>query len=454
MTRSPPTSRTMLILVSGAILVVLVLIVAGRIMAGPGPMDFASGARVDLASYPSPSPTGVPPELADADQVTRGKYLATAADCVACHTAKGGRPFAGGLAFNLPFGTIYAPNITPDRETGIGDWTDEEFLNAVHQGIGRDGTRLYPAFPYTSFTLLSDADVLAIKAYLFSLPPARNLVPATTLSFPYNQRWLMAIWSYLFNTSGRYRPNLDQSPEWNRGAYLAEGLAHCGECHTPRNLLQAVDNRRKYAGAVAAGWRAYNITGDKPTGIADWSDADLAQYLSSGHADGHGTSSGPMAEAVDLSLRNLTPGDIHALVVYLRSIPGIPSPDTPPLRTVAAPDTPTPDTAGTDPLGQKIFEGACIGCHSWSGAGTLTPYATLTAARAVNDPSANNITQIVLSGTRRQSLGSTVFMPAFGNDYSDTEIAAVANYVTARFGAAPSNITSEAIAGLRQQSSK
>ncbi len=192
--------------------------------------------------------------------VKRGEYLARAADCMVCHTSPGGKQYAGGLAIPLPFGTLYSTNITPDKATGIGDYSDADFLNAVQRGVRRDGTRLYPAMPYPSYTYMTDADALAIKAYLFSLAPVRSANRADTLGFPFNQRWLMGPWSFVFNEDVRFQPNTAQSPEWNRGAYLAEALAHCGECHTPRNLAFALNNRKKFAGALTAGWHAFNIS--------------------------------------------------------------------------------------------------------------------------------------------------------------------------------------------------
>jgi mono/diheme cytochrome c family protein len=320
----------------GVVAIAVVLVAAGVwILRGPGPMAFSDGKKVTVADYKAADPTGVPASIAKASLVERGAYLARAADCVACHTSGGGKEYAGGLAIRLPFGTLYSTNITPDRETGIGNYSDQDFLNALHRGIRRDGVRLYPAMPYTSYSYVTDADALAIKAYLFSLPPVHAKTPENTLTFPYNQRWAMIFWSALFNPDTRFAPDSDRSPEWNRGAYLAEALAHCGECHTPRNLAFALDNRKKFAGALTAGWRAFNISSDKATGIGGWGDEDLADYLAIGHADGHGTASGPMGEAVDHSFSQLAPEDIRAVVAYLRTVPAMVSPDLP--ATLAPP---------------------------------------------------------------------------------------------------------------------
>jgi mono/diheme cytochrome c family protein len=438
----------------GLVLIAAVVVVgAVWFIRGPGPMAFAEGPKVALADYKAADPTGVPAKLAKASLIERGEYLAHAADCLVCHTNPGGKQYAGGLGFKLPFGTLYSTNITPDKDTGIGNYSDADFLNALHRGIRRDGARLYPAMPFTSYTYISDADALAIKAYLFSLPAVHATAPTNTLAFPFNQRWAMGFWSVVFNPDTRFEPDSSQSPEWNRGAYLAEALAHCGECHTPRNLAFALNNRKKFAGAVTAGWRAFNISSDKATGLGAWSDDQIASYLATGHAIGHGTASGPMGEAVDESLSQLAPEDIHAMVVYLRSVPPVTSPDLP--ATLAPPASPShKDGATADARGKRVFEGACVSCHGWTGESPISPFATLTGAWAVNDPGATNVAQIVISGTKRHMPKGAISMPAFGNTYSDTEIAAVANYVTTRFGSKGSAITPEQVADLRKQTSQ
>jgi mono/diheme cytochrome c family protein len=437
------------------LLVVVVLLILAALeiwhVFVPGPMAFASGSTVALADYHGANPTGVPASLANADLVKRGEYLTRAADCLVCHTKPGGAEFAGGLAIPLPFGTLYTTNITPDKDTGIGSYSDVEFLNAVQRGIRRDGARLYPAMPYTSYTYITDADALAIKAYLFSRPAVHSESRADTLGFPYNQRWSMAVWSFFFNPNTRFMPNSGQSAEWNRGAYLAEALAHCGECHTPRNLAFSLDNRKKFAGALTAGWHAYNITSDKSSGIGAWSDEQIASYLSQGHAASRGTASGPMGEAVDEGMSMMPPEDIRALVAYLRSVPAVASSEP----AIIAPPAPASPKEGVvaDALGKRVFEQACASCHSWSGESAISPFATISGARALNDPAATNVAQIVISGSKRHTPDGVISMPSFGAAYSDKEIAAVANYVTARFASAKSSVTAKDIADLRKQTS-
>jgi mono/diheme cytochrome c family protein len=435
-----------------AVLLAVVVVVFAWIRFAPGPTDFAGGKHVALAAYRDSDPTGVPSELKSASLAERGEYLTRAADCVVCHTAKDGAPFAGGRAFVLPFGTLYSTNITPDEQTGIGRYTDKNFLDAVHKGIGRDGTALYPAMPYSSYTYMSDADALAIKAFLFTLKPLHAPAPQNTFIFPFNQRALLWVWSGLFNADKRFEPTVERSPEWNRGAYLVEAMEHCGECHTPRNLALALNNRKKFSGETQAGWRAYNITSHPTSGVGTWTETQLRDYLATGHADGRGTAAGPMGEAVDESMRHLTAADISAMVTYLRSTPGIVTADLDSPRQKPAPDQHaegvSPDFAAS---GKHVFEGSCTGCHGWSGVSPGIPFASLTGSRAVNDPTATNVAQVILGGARRYSGVDTVTMPAFGEAYSDAEIASLANYVTARFGDKASQLSAATIAKMREK---
>jgi mono/diheme cytochrome c family protein len=436
------------------VVVVLIAAVALFLLVGPGPMAFSKGRKVDLADYRGTNPSGVPAALAQASLIKKGEYLAKAADCLVCHTAKGGEAYAGGFAFVLPFGTLYSTNITPDKATGIGNYTDAQFLAAVHRGVRKDGANLYPAMPYTSYTYMTDADALAIKAYLFSLAPIDSPNKPNSLAFPFNQRWAMGVWSALFNANDRFKPDAEKSAEWNRGAYLAEALAHCGECHTPRNLAFALNNRKKFGGALTAGWRAYNISSDKESGVGAWHDEEIIEYLVKGHAAGRGSAAGPMGEAVDESFSQLAPEDIDAIVAYLRSVPSSESSDVPAKLAPAAPDSHKEGLATAASLGKQVYGGACASCHGWSGVSDINEYATLTGARTVNDPHGTNVAQIVLAGMKRSSPAGVTEMPGFGAAYSDSDIAAVTNFVTARFGTSASNLSARDIAKMRRETAQ
>jgi mono/diheme cytochrome c family protein len=436
------------------VIVVLGLAVLAWAAIRPGPLDFAGSKTVPLSSY-NGHPTGVPADFTETDKLARGKYLTEAADCQACHTTEDGKPFAGGRPFVTQFGTMYSPNITPDPETGIGSWTDAEFLKAVHEGVGKGGLRLYPAFPYASYTYLTDDDVLAIKQYLFTLPPVKNTPPQNALNFPFNQRWLMVFWAAMYDPNTRFQPHTDRSPEWNRGAYLVEALGHCGDCHTPRTPFQSLDNRRKFGGGESEGWRAYNLSTDKASGIGTWSHDDLVHYLTTGHSMDRGSAFGPMAEAVHLSFAKMTPSDINAIAEYVGSVPPVSSPDLPAPKAEPAPPDPAKGVAmDQNEKGREFFAGACAGCHGWTGANSLVSHATLTGTRAVNDPTATNVALAVLRGASPLPPSTDIVsMPAFGAAYSDADIAAVSNYVTARFGVKGSTISAEDVHKLRVASS-
>ncbi len=374
-----------------------------------------------------------------------GEYLTRAADCVACHTAEGGAPFAGGRAFSLPVGTIYSPNITPDKQTGIGDYTDDEWVAAIQRGIGHGGRHLYPAMPYTSYSHMTRTDALAIKAYLFTLPPIHQENTANHLRFPFNQRWTLAAWNLANSPSPGVTPDSGRSAEWNRGAYLVRALGHCGECHTPRNWMLGLKSGQELAGTVAAGWMSYNITSDRAHGIGAWSDADLAQYLSTGTAPNHGPASGPMAEAISNSLRYLTQEDIHAVIAYLRTVPA--------RQTGPEAVAPTIHPAADDALGAHVFTVACAGCHLPSGQGRQSPWAALAGSHSAGDPAGINTLQILMHGSELQTPSGQVFMHSFAGSYTDAELAAVSRYVTAQFAGRASELTDESFDKARKQGS-
>ncbi|MRX10947.1 c-type cytochrome [Pseudoduganella sp. FT25W] len=409
--------------------------------------------RSDASPGAAPVLHGAP---AAAPQIVRGEYLARAADCVACHTTPGGKSFAGGLAFKLPFGTLYSSNITADKQTGIGNWSDDDFVRALHDGVRHDGQRLYPAFPYTSYSLLSRDDALAIKAYLFSLPTVSQQTSQPDLAFPFNQRWAMGFWNAVFFKSARFTPAPDKSAEWNSGAYMAIALAHCAECHTPRNLGFALEHRNELAGAMVNGWRAPNITADPAHGIGKWSDADLYQYLRFGHAAGHGSAAGPMGEAVENSLQFLAPKDIQALITYLRSIPPRSGDQTatvnvrPDTLATSTAYTPAANTPADLQTGLKLFEGSCASCHQWNGQGPQSEHAALLGARSVNDPSGQNIVQVLLHGEKMRIAGKDVVMPSFGAALSDAEMAQLSNYVIFQFGGKQGKVTPAMVMAQRK----
>lgn len=415
-------------------------------------ISYAVLNRTDAAAGIAPAIAGAP---ASADMRARGEYLTKAADCVACHTVpQSGRPFAGGVAFRLPFGTLYSSNITPDAASGIGRWSDDEFVRAVHDGVRKDGRHLYPAFPYTSYTKLSRSDVLAIKAYLFTLPAIKQANRANHLDFPFNQRWAMGLWNAAFFTSRRFTADPSRPPGWNSGAYLATALGHCGECHTPRNTGFGLERGEEFAGEELQGWRAYNITPDPKYGIGSWTDGEIVQYLKAGYVDGRASASGPMGEAVAHSLQFLDPQDAASLADYLRSIPA--REGTHPIaidRTPAAAVASTAAAPGADSseqsAGLRLFEGACASCHQWNGEGQQTPYAALLGTRGVNEVSGKNVTQAILQGVKLRIGDSDVYMPAFGGAYSDTEVAALANYVIAHFGGKQGTVTPADVAKRR-----
>lgn len=402
---------------------------------GPEPRPPVSGASADLPTT-----------------AARGEYLARAADCAACHAAPGGAPYAGGRAFQLPFGTIYASNLTPDRETGIGGWSEQDFLRAVRQGVGPHGN-LYPAMPYTSYAGMSRDDVLAIRQYLLSLAPTRRPTEPARLAFPFNQRWGMAVWNAAFFRDHRFTPDATRDAAWNRGAYLATALGHCGECHTPRNAGFAMNSHDYLAGTVVQGWKAYNTTSDADYGIGGWTPEQVRDFLWHGHATGRSSAVGPMAEVVEYSTQHLTPSDISALVTYLRGVApekgqgGAPI-ALQPQPAVASNAVLPAATPGASPVGQRLFAGDCAGCHQFNGVGRQTPYASLLGSRAVNDPSGIALVQVLLHGSSLTVNGRLQAMPGFGA-YSDADIADVGNFVLAHFGAKPGAITAAQVARQR-----
>jgi len=302
-----------------------------------------------------------------AETIARGKALAEAADCASCHTADPSKPFAGGKRIDTPFGAIYSPNLTPDRETGLGAWSDEEFSRALRYGVRRDGSRYYPAFPYPNFTKMVRDDLLAIRAYLATLTPVPNSPPPPELRWPLNYRIVMRAWNYLFFRPGIFEPNQQKSTEWNRGGYLVAGAAHCGACHTPKNLFGGDRGGRAFGGGLVLGWFAPRLDGAERSGLKSWSAGDIVEYLQSGrNARSH--AGGLMAEVVANSTSKMSDADIRAIAVYLKDLPAgksDPVVTPPPQAEMAA--------------GKALYAHACVACHEADGSGA--PPHLSTAAR-------------------------------------------------------------------------
>ena len=365
----------------------------------------------------------------DFKQIERGRYLTIVGDCAACHTLPGsGRNFAGGRPIETPFGNILAPNITPDRQTGIGAWTDDEFVNAMQKGTGRNGTHLYPAMPYTYYTKITRDDALAIRAYLDTVPAVYNPVNPNQLPFPFNIRASMIFWDRLFFTPGTFRPAADKSEQWNRGAYLAEGLGHCGLCHTPKNFLGGDKASEPLRGYALQGWFASDITNDPRRGVGSWSVDEIATYLKTGH-NSTSAANGPMSETLTLSTSRMTDADLKAIATYLKDQPG---------GDQSAP--PRPDET-TMKIGAKIYEDECAGCHTSNGKGVAGLFPALHGSAVVQQDDPTTLLHVVLRGARGVGTApapTAAAMPAFGWLLKDDEVAAVVTYIRNAWGnAAP-----------------
>ena len=375
--------------------------------------------------------------LAQSSQVQQGEYLARAGDCISCHTGPGAAPYAGGTRVNTPFGYMLAPNITPDPDTGIGRWTFDDFYRALHTGVNKQGQDMYPTMPYDFYTRVTRDDVAAIYAYLRTVKPVRNAVDVNHLYFPFDERFTMAGWRELYFAEGTFKPAPARSAAWNRGAYLVEGLGHCSDCHSPRNLLGGIEKSRDFDGAVVDGWFALDPTSDIATGLGSWTVDDIATYLKTGAYQGKTTTFGPMAEVVKNSLRYLTDSDLRAIAEYLKALP----PDST-LRTGRKRPDPTRAQGAT------LYLAHCSGCHQALGRGIPGVFPPLAGNGAVVAPDPADILKVVLQGIPAQN--GRVAMPSFASQLNDAQIAQIANYARTSWGntAAP-NATADTVDRLR-----
>ncbi|MES2153490.1 MAG: c-type cytochrome [Pseudomonadota bacterium] len=379
--------------------------------------------RAQMVASGGPASSAPTPE-----NLARGAYLARAGDCMACHTARGGTPYAGGRALETPFGRLVAPNITSDRETGIGAWSADDFWNALHNGRARDGRLLYPAFPYPNYTRVTRADADALYVYLQSMPARRLASAPHALRFPYNQQFMLSAWRLLYFKPGVFEPVKAQRPDWNRGAYLVEGLGHCSACHSARNSFGASEDGLHGGLIPILGWYAPSLTSDAEAGLGSWQLPHIVQLLRHGSSP-RATVFGPMAEVVGRSLQHLSESDITAMAVYLKALPAVPAEEP---------------EAITGPLvdqvvaqGKKLYETHCVDCHGADGKGLAPAYPPLAGNRALTMESSVNAVRIVLNGGFAPATGGNprpYGMPPYSHALDDYEVAAVVSYLRASWG--------------------
>jgi mono/diheme cytochrome c family protein len=379
----------------------------------------------------------------DFNQIEHGHYLAIAGDCAACHTLPGsGHDLAGGRTIETPFGKLVAPNITPDPVTGIGAWTDDEFINAMTNGTGRHGERLYPAMPYTYYTKLTRDDALAIRAYLNTVPAVHNPINPDQLPFPLDMRVSLRVWDELYFKPGSFTPDNTKSAQWNRGAYLAEGLGHCGLCHTPKNVLGGDEASEALQGYALQGWFAPDITNDARRGLGSWSVDEIAAYLKTGH-NKTAAGNGLMSETINLSTSKMSDDDLKAIAVYLKDRPGDKSNEQNQTQTTP----PAPDQAAMN-TGAQIYADECSGCHSENGTGTPGLFPSLHGTPVVQQTDPTTLIHIVLRGglsVATDPAPTAAAMPAFAWVLDDHQVAALLTYIRNAWGNAAPAVNADTV---------
>jgi mono/diheme cytochrome c family protein len=411
-------------------------------------------SRAELpALAQTPSPDSFPRE-----QIQRGAQLAALGDCTTCHTLPGGKPFAGGLPVPTPFGTLYATNITPDRDTGIGAWSEDAFRRALREGVGRTGTHYYPAFPYDHFTKASDEDIAAVYAFLMTRQPVHQENRQAQLIFPLNWRVFAAGWQLLFLHEGPYQPDSAQNAEWNRGAYLVASLGHCGACHTRRNVLGAEEANNDLSGGVSEDWVAPALNHNSPAPVP-WTADQLYAYLRNGFADQHGGAAGPMQPVV-FNMQRMPEQDVRAIATYIASVEGPQDKAARERETQAAlqfaqqraakvpqgaPNATTGsggtsdggENANSNSNGALIFAGACATCHHDGRQLPVSRPLPLALSSIVNEDSATNFVRVVLDGIHPLAGQGGPMMPGFEGALTNQQITALANYVRQQYSQKP-----------------
>lgn len=439
------TTRRISIWISG--IAVATLIVAA------GVASFVT--HTPASSFEAAGPVTVTPALID-----QGRYVARLADCAACHSVRGRKPFAGGLAMNTPMGAIYTTNITPDRDTGIGNYSLADFDRALRHGVARDGRRLYPAMPYPSYAKLDDDDVRALYAYFMqAVPPVPQPDRQSGIPWPLNLRWPLALWNAVFLETGGYR-KVDggeaDTASLNRGAYLVQGAGHCGSCHTPRSATmneKALDQGSALylSGAPLDGWYAPSLRGDPNTGLGRWSEADIVQFLRTGR-NAHGVVFGSMADVFNNSTQFMSNRDLHAIARYLKSLPGDPARDGEPWQAAAPTSTTADPAVAAHPAGARTYLAKCAACHGVNGAGQAPWIPPLAGVASMLAPLPDSAINVVLNGSARvvaDGVPDAYRMPGYRNQLSDRDLAELLGYVRGAWGNHGGDVEPAAVADLR-----
>jgi len=423
-------------------------LLAGSALAVLGVSGLAAGQMLALPAHSSSAVTPrdlLSKQLEDsapnAAQINRGRYLVAAGDCMSCHLRDGGEPFAGGLGLNTPFGVIYTSNITPDRDTGIGNWTSEQFYRAMHDGKGARGENLYPAFPYPWFRRVNREDIDAIYAYLKTVPAVNYRPPANDLPFPFNFRSAVGAWNLLNLDSHDFQSDTGQSAEWNRGAYLVTGLGHCGGCHTPKNSLGADKSKLELHGGKLDNWVAPDLTSNTRVGLGEWSVNDIEEFLASGR-NARAAAGGAMSEVITYSTSLMSDADRRAIAVYLKSQPASS------IVSSAPPDV------GAMHRGAEIYSDVCSSCHLDDGIGQSRLFPPLGKDAMLQQEDPTGLLHLILAGTRigvSSSRPSPLGMPSFAWKLTDQQIADVSTFIRNSWGNQASAVAGADVSDLRKK---